>query len=114
VNSVMQSIETGACATYARLLEEFLAARDEWNKRRTEITNLGLRGKRTDDELRCLQARFAKSYSLVLNHLHDCDSCESARGNEHDAVDVGDNGFGLEFRVSLFSNAQYSRFQINV
>ena len=83
--SLMPATETGTCETHAGLLEDFEVARDEWNARRTEISNSGLRGKRIDDELRCLQARFAKSYALVLNHLRDCRSCEPSRGADHGA-----------------------------
>jgi hypothetical protein len=114
VISLMPTTETGTCETHAGLLEDFEVARDEWNARRTEISNSGLRGKRIDDELRCLQARFARSYALVLNHLRDCSSCEPSRGVDHDVSDAGDGRYVPEFRVSLFSNARYSRVQNHV
>ena len=49
------------CETHQGLLEECNAARDEWNARRAEISKLGLRGKKIDNELMRLQAKFAPS-----------------------------------------------------
>jgi hypothetical protein len=74
------TVRTAVCDTYEELFEECNAARKNWNQRRAEIAELSLRGKEIDDELRCLQARFAKSYALVCNHLRDCELCESSRG----------------------------------
>ena len=68
------------CETHQGLMDECSAARMEWNARRAEISKLGLRGKKIDNELLRLQARFAKSYAMVRNHLGDCECCKSARG----------------------------------
>jgi hypothetical protein len=85
--SLIATVDTQVCETYQGLLEECELARQEWNERRTEISELGLRGKGIDDELRRLQARFAKSHAVVGNHLRDCSSCQSARGTDHASDD---------------------------
>jgi hypothetical protein len=68
------------CETHQGLLEECNAAQREWNARRAEISKLGLKGKKIDNELMRLQAKFAKSYAMVRNHLRGCECCQSARG----------------------------------
>ena len=91
------------CETHEGLLEECKAARDEWNKRRAEISKLGLRGKKIDDELMRLQAKFAKSYTMVRNHLRDCECCQSARG-AHDVDRYENAGHVIpQLHVPLFS-----------
>jgi hypothetical protein len=105
---MMPVAETATCETYAALLEDFRGAREQWNARRTEISSLGLRGKRIDNELRCLQARFAKSYAAVRNHLGDCSCCELSRRIDHDSSHEDDVALAAEFRVSVFSPSRFS------
>jgi len=106
--SPMATVDTQVCETYQGLLEDCEIARQEWNERRAEISELGLRGKGIDDELRRLQAKFAKSYAMVGNHLRDCGSCESARGTDHASDDESHarvfTAFGSSnsFSASLF------------
>jgi hypothetical protein len=91
------------CETHQGLLDECNAARSEWNARRGEISKLGLRGKKIDNELMRLQAKFAKSYAMVRTHLRGCECCQSARG----AYDIGryqDHGRVVpELHIPLFS-----------
>jgi hypothetical protein len=96
------------CETHRGLLEECETARKEWNERRAEISELGLRGKGIDDELRCLQARFAKSYAMARSHLRDCSSCQSAGRTDHAAGDESDGHVFYQFRDSTFSGGQLS------
>lgn len=99
------TVENQLCDTYQRLSEQCQAAREAWNRRRAEISDLGLRGKGIDNELRRLQAGFAKSYAVVRNHVRECDSCQSARGTNHVA---GREGYGFVvpgFRVAVFPDA---------
>lgn len=79
----VQAVETAVCNKYDQLVEERESARQIWNEQREAIFELGLRGKEIDDELLCLQARFAKANALVSNHLRDCRLCESSRGTGH-------------------------------
>jgi hypothetical protein len=108
VMSPMAAVETQGCETYQGLLEDCETARDEWNERRAEISARGLRGKGIDDELRCLQARFAKSYAMAGNHLRDCGSCQSARGTDYASGDEGRSHVFAAFRDSIFSGVHVS------
>jgi hypothetical protein len=76
--TVFEMVST--CETHQGLLDECNSAQIEWNSRRREISKLGLRGKKIDNELMRLQAKFAKSYAMVRNHLRGCECCQSARG----------------------------------
>ncbi len=100
--------ETAVCNSYEGLLEECENARKNWNEQRVAIFELGLRGKEIDDELRCLQAKFAKSYALVCNHLRDCKLCESARGTSDLSGSEGHGHGGATFRLSLSSGLLFS------
>ena len=103
--SAAARVENEVCETYQGLLEQCQAAREAWNRRRAEISELGLRGKGIDNELRRLQAGFAKSYAVVRNHVRDCDSCQSARRTNHPAGDES-HGFVVPgFRVAVFPDA---------
>ena len=106
--SPMAVVDTQVCETYQGLLEDCDAARNEWNERRTEISELGLRGKGIDDELRCLQAKFAKSYAMARNHLRDCRSCQSARRTDYASSDESRDQVFLPLRDSIFSDARVS------
>ena len=91
------------CETHQGLLDECNAARNEWNARRAEISKLGLRGKKIDNELMRLQAKFAKSYAMVRGHLRGCECCQSARGT-YDVARYEDHGRVVpELHIPLFS-----------
>jgi len=94
---------TSTCETHQGFLDECNAAQIEWNTRRREISKLGLRGKKIDNELMRLQAKFAKSYAMVRNHLRGCECCQSARGT-YDIARYQDAGRVLpELHIPLFS-----------
>jgi hypothetical protein len=97
------AVQTAVCDTYDELREEYEQARRDWNEQRAAIFELGLRGKEIDDELRCLQARFAKSYALVRNHLRDCKLRESARGAGEPFGGEGHGRGRATFRLSFSS-----------
>jgi hypothetical protein len=101
-------IENAVCETYQGLLKDCENARKQWNERRVEISELGLRGKGIDNELRCLQARFAKSYAMVRNHVCDCDSCQLASGADHGSPVESDAPVVPGFHLSLFSGSHFS------
>ncbi len=101
--SPVDTVQTAVCDTYDELAEECENARRNWNEQRAAIFELGLRGKEIDDELRCLQARFAKSYALVRNHLRDCKLCESSRGAGDPHGREGHGRGRATFRLSLCS-----------
>ena len=72
------SVGIAVCETYDGLAAECEAARQAWNKRRAEIAAQGLRGKEIDDELRRLQAKYARSNAMLRDHLRDCELCQFA------------------------------------
>ncbi len=102
------AVDTQVCETYQGLLEECETARREWNEQRAAISELGLRGKGIDDELRWLQARFAKSYAMARNHLRDCGRCQSAGGTDHAAGDESHGHVFCAYCDSSFSSAEFS------
>jgi hypothetical protein len=53
------------CEEYQRVLKECQIALTQWNKGRAEIHNSGRRGRGTDNELRTLQANFAKAWAVL-------------------------------------------------
>jgi hypothetical protein len=101
-------IENAVCETHQGLLKDCENAQKQWNERRVEISELGLRGKGIDNELRSLQARFAKSYAMVRNHLRDCDRCQLASGADHASPVESDALVVPGFRLSLFSGSHFS------
>jgi hypothetical protein len=70
------SVKTAVCSAYERLLEECQRALNIWNEQRAEIHESGLRGKQVDDELRKLQATYAKAYARLRTHVRDCETCQ--------------------------------------
>lgn len=106
--SRMALIENAVCDTCQGLLKDCEDARNQWNERRVEISELGLRGKGIDNELRCVQARFAKSYTLVRNHVRDCDSCQLASGADHASALESDAHVVPGFHLPLSSGSHFS------
>ena len=70
------SVKTAVCTYYERLLEKCQSACQIWNEQRAEIRESGQHGKKVDDELRRLQANYAKAYSVLRNHVHGCETCQ--------------------------------------
>ena len=70
------TFQTAVCTDYERLLYECKIALDTWDERREEVVESGLVGKEAGDELLRLQANYAKAYSLLRNHVRNCELCE--------------------------------------
>jgi hypothetical protein len=71
--------ESGAqvfCQEYERLLKKSLVALTNWNKGRAEIQRSARRGRDTDNDLRTLQAAYAKAQALLQYHEHECEVCQ--------------------------------------
>jgi hypothetical protein len=79
------------CTEYHRLLKESQIALTNWNKGRAEIHHSGRRGRDTDNELRMLQANFAKAWTLLQYHEQDCEVCQvfSIVEGVHSRTDAG-------------------------
>jgi hypothetical protein len=74
--SAEMTVRTAVCTCYERLLEKCQNACQIWNTQRAEIGASGRHGKTVDDQLRRLQAAYAKAYSVLRNHLHTCETCQ--------------------------------------
>ena len=82
--------QVAVCERYGELAGECEAAKQRWSVRRAEIFESVVRGKEPDDELRSLQAQYAKSYAALRNHLCGCELCQSARGVAGGAGELAD------------------------
>ena len=71
-----QSIHPAACDEYEMLLVKSSAALSAWKNGRSEIRRSGRKGRSTDNDLRNLQANFAKAYAALQTHARDCDLCQ--------------------------------------
>jgi hypothetical protein len=107
--SPIDTVQAAVCETFERLLVECERARRDWSEQRVAIFQLGLRGKEMDDELRCLQARFAKSYALVRNHRHDCELCKSSRRAGQSSSSEGHDHRRSSFRLPLAAGLLHAR-----
>jgi hypothetical protein len=70
------AIRPAACEEYETLLKNSGAALAEWKKGRLEIRRSGRKGREADNELRILQANFAKAYAALQTHARDCEMCQ--------------------------------------
>jgi hypothetical protein len=70
------SVETAVCTEHQRLLEESQRALEIWNERRAEFCHPYSRGKEAGDELLRLQAKYARAYTVLRNHAHNCSLCQ--------------------------------------
>jgi hypothetical protein len=71
------SVKAVVCSEYQTLLEECQSALEIWNEYRAEIDQDHSIGKDAGDELLRLQARYARAYTVLQNHTHNCFRCES-------------------------------------
>jgi hypothetical protein len=70
------SVKTAVCSEYQRLLGECRGALEIWNKQRDEIYQSHLSGRNVDNELRRLQAKYARAYTVLQDHAHSCLRCQ--------------------------------------
>jgi hypothetical protein len=71
-----QYVKTGICEKYQTLLEECERALAIWNQHRAEVVQSRLVGKEAGDELLRLQAKYARAYTMLRNHSHQCSFCQ--------------------------------------
>ena len=74
--SKQQFVRTAICNRYQTLLEECESALAIWSKHRAEVLQSRLVGKEAGDELLRLQAKYARAYTLLENHAHNCSFCQ--------------------------------------
>jgi hypothetical protein len=71
-----QFIKTAICEKYQTLLEECQSALEKWNEHRAEVSQSRLVRKEAGDELLRLQAKYARAYTMLQNHAHNCSFCQ--------------------------------------
>ena len=64
------------CSEHQRLLEESQSALEIWDEHRAEMRRTRLNGKEAGDELLRLQVRYARAYTLLQRHEHNCLLCQ--------------------------------------
>jgi hypothetical protein len=69
------SFKTAICTEYEGLLFDCQKALEAWRNRQDEISAFGLQNRKTADELIGLQAEYARSYSRLERHAHNCELC---------------------------------------
>jgi len=68
--------ETSVCTEQQRLFDECQKALEIWKERRAEFFQAHLSGKEAGDELLRLQAKYARAYTVLRNHAHNCSLCQ--------------------------------------
>ena len=69
-------VRPAACSEYESLLQDSRLALEAWKNGRTEIPRSGRKGRAIDDQLRILQANFARAYARLQAHARYCDVCQ--------------------------------------
>ena len=72
----INAVNTIVCAGYQRLLEDCQRALEIWNEHRAEISQSRVIGKEAGNELLRLQAKYARAYTVLQDHLHNCFRCQ--------------------------------------
>jgi predicted secreted protein len=72
------TVEVLLCGEYERLLNVCQQSLDDWNGRSEEIRQTHQKGEAAGRELLRLQARFAKSYTVLQRHIERCEECQLA------------------------------------
>jgi len=70
------SVETAVCTEHQRLLAECQRALETWNHLRAEVCQSRLKGTEAGDELVRLQAKYARAYTILQRHTHNCSLCQ--------------------------------------
>ena len=70
-----QYVKSGICESYQTLLEECGNALSTWDGYRARVTQSGPAGKEEGNEIFRLQAKYARAYAALQNHLQDCVLC---------------------------------------
>ena len=88
------SVETALCSEHQRLLAECERALETWNEQRAEFSKSHPITKRAGDELLRLQANYARAYTVLTRHEHNCSLCQwGSRSGEHGFENSSDTFF---------------------
>jgi hypothetical protein len=69
------SVETAICTEHQRLLAECQRALEIWNEHRAEFCQFRPMAREAGDELLRLQAKYARAFTVLQNHEHNCSLC---------------------------------------
>ena len=69
-------VKVAICNKYQTLLEECERALAMWNAQRAKISQSCLVAKEVGDEFLRLQAKYARAYTVLQNHAHNCSFCQ--------------------------------------
>ena len=69
-------VKPAACEEYEELLKKSHVALNERKNGRAAIRRSGRKGRSADNELRMLQANFARTYAALQTHSRDCCNCQ--------------------------------------
>ena len=70
-----QYVKSGICENYQTLLEECGKALMTWDEYRAKVTQSGPAGREEGQEIFRLQAKYARAYTALQNHLQNCALC---------------------------------------
>ena len=92
---------TSVCDGYEDLLKESQRAWTIWKGLCQRISGSCLQSRIADDELRNLQARYARSYSALENHAHTCATCRRVvQLNNRTNARIEEAGLSLGLRMT--------------
>ena len=77
------------CAEYDALLKNSQVALTNWNNGMVELHTSVRRRRGANNELRNLQANFAKAWALFQHHENDCEVCRIASNMDMEKSDSG-------------------------
>jgi hypothetical protein len=72
------SVEATVCTEHQTLLAECQRTLEIWNEHRAEFCQFRFIGREAGDELLRLQAKYARAYTVLQNHEHNCSLCRLA------------------------------------
>ena len=70
------SVETAICSEHQRLVAECERALEIWNEHRALFCKCFPITKQAGDELLRLQANYARAYTVLTRHEHNCSFCK--------------------------------------
>jgi hypothetical protein len=87
------SVETAISSEHQRLLAECERALEIWNEHRALFCKCFPITKQAGDELLRLQANYARAYTVLTRHEHDCSFCQFVSRAGERASDVSSDTY---------------------
>jgi hypothetical protein len=93
------SVEAATCTQHEKLEAECQKALKTWNEHRAESARSRLGEKKADQRFLQLQAKYARAYTMLQNHLHNCMVCMLASVEERYSEKNSDTRSGKELHI---------------